>query len=172
MERSHPLRPCQDVAFHRGFEFGLARIRIQTHLRVQGKELEMVPVRFVCGRTRPVISGLAKVVQALLRPIRQPPGLAHALGKGTRACRKIPDCPMIPGSRRRVGIVDQQRKGFGSRRRFGPAELRRDIGATAGEPLRNLPAVRETRTRNAEVRALRLRMRGKRKGRLRAAGRK
>jgi hypothetical protein len=109
---------------HEADESG-AVVLVAVELRcIHGEDRELIVVwRIALGRTRTPVAGDAEIGAALYRPLRRGWALriARVLGKACNVRRDVEDDPMPEAAaRRRVGIVDRERKALRARGRSRP----------------------------------------------------
>jgi hypothetical protein len=130
------------------FAFDIAARRLladRQAIHRQRKEPEMAMVRAVAARrTWAAMAESPEIIDGLLEGSLF--GLFRgARGKGRPVGRDIIGCPVMPRSRRRIGIIAQKDKAAGPRWSVTPLERWGYVIAVAGEALRNGLALSEGR---------------------------
>src|SRR5208337_2719774 len=145
-----PLRSRQDVPFHRTLQVALAGARSQRQFGTQGIQFEKIAMRFARWWTGTVVAGLAEIVAALARSIRQLFFLFHTAGQRTRAARDVVNYPMHPGASGCIRVISNQCESLRARWSVAPFERRRTVFTLAGEGSRDVRAIGEIRTVQGE----------------------
>src|SRR5215469_2431558 len=134
-----------NVALHCGIKLLPGRAWLECQVGVQRIKPEEITMCFTGRWTGPVIAGLSEIIAPLQCSALQPRTPRHIFGQKVGSSRDIPDDPVDPGARRRVRIVDDERKAAGLWGVLNPSEQRRDIWSLASIGFGNLSSGRECR---------------------------